>query len=127
MPKYYNKSRGPLPLKLNSGKSGSIAPKSWVTIDPEDECSPMVNRYKKKGLLVRQKIMDEAEPQKAPPPPEPEAPEPETAPEAPKEAPAPEPEVEEKLVEEAPAAEKPKEEKTEPPVELAPKRKKKGS
>lgn len=37
---YYNRSRGPVPIPLQTGKSLCALPKSWLWIEPEDEGSP---------------------------------------------------------------------------------------
>lgn len=50
MPRYYNKTRGPLPLELPSG-STVVSAKSYIDIARSDEGCAAVTRYVKKGLL----------------------------------------------------------------------------
>ncbi len=52
MPLYYNRARGPLPLRLLSGVSVSVPGKGWINVEPRDEGSPDVLRYKLSGDLV---------------------------------------------------------------------------
>lgn len=55
MPNYYNRTKGPLPITLLSGKSVVCPPKSWVEIDPEDAGSPSLLAFERSNALVRQK------------------------------------------------------------------------
>jgi len=59
MPRYYNKTRGPLPLSLPSGST--VAPaKGYIEIAREDEGCASVVRYVKKGLLAPPKLRAKA-------------------------------------------------------------------
>jgi len=61
MPRYYNKTRGPLPLSLSSG-STVVAAKSYVELSREDEGCASVVRYVKKNMLVPPKFRMELSP-----------------------------------------------------------------
>lgn len=61
MPRYYNKTRGPLPLSLTSG-STVVAAKSYVELSREDEGCASVVRYVKKDMLVPPKFRAELSP-----------------------------------------------------------------
>ena len=79
MPRYYNKTRGPLCLSLPSG-STVIAAKTYMDISPTDEGCASVGRYVRKGFLAAPKIRPASVEAAAPAPvPEPD-PEPETEP-----------------------------------------------
>ena len=56
MPRYYIRTRGPLPLELTHAGSMIIAPKSYVEISREDEGCATVRRLVNKGLLVAPKL-----------------------------------------------------------------------
>jgi hypothetical protein len=93
MPRYYNKTRGPLPLSLPSGTT-VVAAKSFIDIDRKDEGCSSVAKYVKKGFLAPPKRRPAPAPAPAPEKPEPApvvavaSPEPEPA------EPASEPELE---------------------------------
>jgi len=67
MPRYYNKTRGPLSLSLPSGPT-VIAAKSFLEISREDAGCAAVTKYVQKGMLVPPKKPS------VPPPPMPTVP-----------------------------------------------------
>lgn len=56
MARYYNTTRGPIPLSLSGNRSMSIPPKSWVELDAKDETTAALIAEVKKGHLVRSRI-----------------------------------------------------------------------
>ena len=75
MPKYYNRTRGPLPVTLRTGESAMVPPKSELVVTPEQDRSASILSRVRKKLLVP--LKDEPTPQPEPEP----VPEPEPTPE----------------------------------------------
>jgi hypothetical protein len=62
MGRYYNKTRGILPVTLASGAPLSVPAKSWVTIPVSEENSSSIANAVRRGFLVRSTISDDAPP-----------------------------------------------------------------
>ena len=73
MPRYYNRTRGPLPLSLPSGPT-VVASKSYIDIDRTDEGCSAVAKYVQKGFLIPPKRSPVPTPPPAPAPVEAAAP-----------------------------------------------------
>lgn len=52
MPRFYNATRGSLAITLTNGESFSVAPKTYVTIDPELGVSSSLIHHLRSGHLV---------------------------------------------------------------------------
>lgn len=53
MAEYINRTKGPIGLTLQSGKTAVVPPRRSVEIAPEDEGSPALLAYVRKGVLTR--------------------------------------------------------------------------
>ncbi len=52
---YYNRTRGPYPVQLQTGSSLCMMPKTWSWIEPKDEGSPALLMALQKNDIVRGK------------------------------------------------------------------------
>jgi hypothetical protein len=60
MARYFNATKGPLSVTLLSELSLTIAPKTYGYVRGRDESSPELQKYCKKGFLVRSEEMPSA-------------------------------------------------------------------